>query len=233
MTYNCVVVDNDKMSRLVVRKFINKTHFLTLKYDIDNVKDASEILSGQNDEEVDIIFMDTEMPGMTGLDFVRSLPNTYNVVMIAAKKKYAVEAFERAVADYLIKPIAYDRFLKAVNRVISNIKKEKLFKTFNDHIYIRSNRKMIRLGYDQILFIEALSDYVIFNTRTSKHIVRHTMKGMEKRLPENTFSRVHRSYIVNLNKVSKIDDLQVYIDDRPFAIGASYKGALLKKFNPL
>lgn len=233
MILNCMVVDDDEMSRLVIKQFIEKTDFLTLAHDIDSMKEASEILLGESANEVDIVFLDIEMPEMSGIDLIKSLNYAYNVVVVSSKKDYAIEAFEGAVADYLVKPVEYDRFIKAVNKVKESLEKEKLLAEAEDHIYVKSDGRLFRLGYDNILFVEALADYVIFNTPNSKHIVHHTMKGIEKRLPESIFSRVHRSFIINRNKIHKIEDLQVHIGEKTFAIGASYRESLMEKFNLL
>jgi len=234
MALNCMVVDDDKMSRLVINKFIEKTDFLTLSHDLETTKEASDILLGESANDVDVVFLDIEMPGMSGLELVKSLQKAYNIILVTSKPEYATEAFEDAVADYLVKPVEYERFLKAANKVKDNLEKEKLLAEKEDHIYVKSDGKLYRLAYDNILFVEALADYVIFNTEVGrKHIVHHTMKGIEKRLPESIFSRVHRSYIINRNKINRIEDLQVYIGEKSFSIGASYKDSLIDKFNLL
>lgn len=234
MALNCMVVDDDKMSRLVINKFIDKTDFLTLTHDLDNTKEASDILLGESANDVDVVFLDIEMPGMTGLELVKSLQHAYNVILVTSKSEYATEAFEDSVADYLVKPVEYERFLKAANKVKDNLEKEKILAEKEDHIYVKSDGKLYRLAYNNILFVEALADYVIFNTESGrKHIVHHTMKGIEKRLPESLFSRVHRSYIINRNKINRIEDLQVFIGEKNFSIGASYKDSLMEKFNLL
>jgi DNA-binding LytR/AlgR family response regulator len=229
-----MVVDDDKMSRLVIKKFIDKTDSLVLTHDLDNTKEAHDILLGESANDVDIVFLDIEMPGMSGLDLVKELQHAYNVILVTSKKEYAIEAFEDAVADYLVKPVEYERFMKAVNKVKENLEKEKAIAEQEDEIYVKSDGRLFRLSYDNILFVEALADYVIFNTAAGKkHIVHHTMKGIEKRLPESIFSRVHRSYIINRKKIDKIEDLHVYIGEKTFSIGASYKDILMNKLNLL
>lgn len=229
-----MVVDDDKMSRLVINKYIEKTDFLTLSHDLDNTKEAGDVLLGESSNDVDVVFLDIEMPGMSGLELVKSLQKAYNVILVTSKEEYATEAFEDSVADYLMKPVEYERFLKAANKVRENLKKEQILAEKEDHIFVKSDGKLFRLAYDNILFVEALADYVIFNTEVGrKHIVHYTMKGIEKRLPESIFSRVHRSYIINRTKINRIEDLQVYIGEKNFSIGASYKDGLMSKFNML
>lgn len=234
MALNCMVVDDDKMSRLVINKYIDKTDFLTPTHDLDNTKEAYDILLGESANDVDVVFLDIEMPGMTGLELVKQLQVAYNVILVTSKSEYATEAFEDAVADYLVKPVEYERFLKAANKVRDNLEKEKLLAEKEDHIYAKSDGKLFRLAYKDIMYVEALADYVIFNMENGrKHIVHHTMKGIEKRLPESVFSRVHRSYIINRNRIQRIEDLQVFIGEKSFSIGASYKESLIEKFNLL
>jgi len=228
-----MVVDDDEMSRLILKKFIDKTDSLALSHDLDNAKDASKILLGESANDVDIVFLDVEMPEMSGMDLVNQLKSAYNVVLVTSKKDYAIEAFEGSVADYLVKPVEYERFLKAVSKVKESLEKEKILAEREDHIYVKSDGKLYRLAYDNVLFIEALADYVIFNTPKRKHIVHHTMKGIEKRLPDSIFSRVHRSFIINRTKIEKIEDLQVFIGEKSFSIGASYRESLMEKFNML
>ncbi|MEM9896362.1 MAG: LytTR family DNA-binding domain-containing protein [Bacteroidota bacterium] len=233
MALNCMIVDDDKMSRLVIEKFIEKTDFLTLTHNLDNSKEASDILLGESANDVDVVFLDIEMPGMSGLDLVKSLKHAYNIILVTSKSEYATEAFEDSVADYLVKPVEYERFLKAVNKVSETLEKEKILAEREDHVYVKSDGKLFRLAYNDILFVEALADYVIFNTEKRKHIVHHTMKGIEKKLPESIFSRVHRSYIINRTKIQRIEDLHVYIGEKNFSIGASYRESLMAKFNLL
>lgn len=233
MILNCMIVDDDEMSRLILKKFVDKTDFLAVSHDLDNAKDASKILLGESSNEVDIVFLDVEMPEMSGMELVESLQSAYNVVVVTSKKDYAIEAFEGAVADYLVKPVEYERFLKAVNKVKESLEKERKLAEREDHIYVKSDGRLIRLSYNDILFVEALADYVIFNTTGKKYIVHHTMKGIQKRLPDSIFSRVHRSYIINRNRIDKIEDLQVFIGEKTFAIGASYKDSLMGRLNLL
>ena len=234
MALNCMVVDDDEMSRLLIKKFIDKTDSLVLAYDLNNTRKAQDILLGESSNDVDIVFLDIEMPSMSGLDIVKSLQHAYNVILVTSKEEYAIEAFENSVADYLMKPVEYERFMKAVNRVKDTLKKEKLIAEQEDHIYVKSDGKLFRLSYDNIFFVEALADYVIFNMESGKkHIVHHTMKGIENRLPASIFSRVHRSYIINRNKIFKIEDIQVHIGEKMFSIGASYKESVMEKFNLL
>lgn len=233
MTLNCMIVDDDEMSRLLVSKFVEQTDFLTLTHVLDNTIEASNILIDEKNNDVDLVFLDVEMPEMTGLDLAKSLKNTYPIIFITSKKEYAIEAFEDNVLDYLVKPIEYTRFLKSAVKAKDQRDKELKFAEKEDHLFVKSGSKFVRIPYDELYFVEALADYVIFNSVKGKYIVHHTMKGIEKRLPVSIFSRVHRSYIVNRNRINHIEDFNIAISDKVIPIGASYKEGFLAKVNML
>ncbi|MEQ8470799.1 MAG: LytTR family DNA-binding domain-containing protein [Marinoscillum sp.] len=233
MTLNCMIVDDDEMSRLLVSKFVEQTDFLTLTHVLDNTIEASNILIDEKNNDVDLVFLDVEMPEMTGLDLAKSLKNTYPIIFITSKKEYAIEAFEDNVLDYLVKPIEYTRFLKSAVKARDQRDKELKFAEKEDHLFVKSGSKFVRIPYDELYFVEALADYVIFNSVKGKYIVHHTMKGIEKRLPVSIFSRVHRSYIVNRNRINHIEDFNIAISDKVIPIGASYKEGFLAKVNML
>ena len=225
---NCIVVDDDEMSRKVVVHFIEKTNFLQLTKEFDNAIDTSQYL---DEEHVDIIFLDIQMPEMSGMDFINTLEKDCEIILITSEQKYAVEAFEKKVTDYLVKPMEYSRFLQACQKAQTNveIKREKAVK--RKEFYVRTDAKIVRIPYEKILFVEALADYVIIQTESKKHIVHFTMKGIVNRLPEDEFVRTHRSYIVNLDKIEALEDNSLLIGEKYIPIGASYKEALLDRLN--
>ena len=233
MILNCMIVDDDEMSRLLISKFVEKTDFLNLSHVLDNTIDASNILIGERNNDIDLVFLDVEMPEMTGLELAKSLQNNYPVIFITSKKDYAIEAFEDNVVDYLVKPIEYTRFLKAAMKVRDQLEKELKFAEKENHIFVKSDSRNVRISFNELHFVEALADYVIFNTDKGKYIVHHTMKGIEKRLPASIFSRVHRSYIVNRNKINHIEDFNISLGSKMIPIGASYKEAFLERINML
>lgn len=228
-----MIVDDDEMSRLLVSRFIEQTDFLNLTHVLDNTIEASNILVGEKNNDVDLVFLDVEMPEMTGLELSKSLKNTYPIIFITSKKEYAIEAFEDNVLDYLVKPIEYTRFLKSVIKAREEREKELKFAEMENHIFVKSDSKLVRIPFENLFFVEALADYVIFNTLKGKFIVHHTMKGIEKRLPMSMFSRVHRSYIINRSKISNIEDFNISISDKVIPIGASYKDEFLSRVNML
>ncbi|MEQ9218759.1 MAG: LytTR family DNA-binding domain-containing protein [Cyclobacteriaceae bacterium] len=229
---NCIVVDDDEASRLMITKYIDKTDFLDLSGAFDNAIDASNLLLSNDKHNVDLIFLDIEMPDMSGLDLARSLNGLQPVIFITSQKGYAAEAFEGNTVDYIVKPPEYSRFLKAVQKA-----KERYEKTRNseleNYIFVKSESRFVRIPFDELIYLEALADYVIFHTINSKYVVHHTMKGIEKRLPDSIFSRVHRSFIINRTKISQIEDIHVSIGDNKIPIGAFYREKFLSKLNIL
>lgn len=228
-----MIVDDDEMSRLLVTKFVEQTDFLNLSHVLDNTIEASNILIGEKNNDVDLVFLDIEMPEMTGMQLAKSLNNAHPIIFITSKKEYAIEAFEDNVLDYLVKPIEYTRFLKAAVKAKEQREKELKYAERENHIFVKSDSRLVRIPYTDLFFVEALADYVIFNTVKGKFIVHHTMKGIEKKLPVSVFSRVHRSYIINRNKISHIEDFNISITDKVIPIGASYKEQFLNKINQL
>ena len=211
MILNCMVVDDDEMSRLLISKFVEQTDFLNLSHVLSDTIEASNILVDNNNNDVDLVFLDIEMPEMTGAELAKSLNNLYPIIFITSSKEHAIEAFEDNVLDYLVKPIEYPRFLKAAVKAKEQLEKELLFAEKENHLFVKSDSRHVRIPYEDLYFVEALADYVIFNTKKGKFIVHSTtMKGIEKKLPRSVFSRVHRSYIVNRDKINHMEDFNLF-----------------------
>lgn len=227
-----MVVDDETISRKILSRYVEKTEFLTLSHELTNGIEASNILL-KEEADIDLIFLDIEMPEMTGLELIESLDRSYQVVLTTSAERYAVDAFELNVIDYLVKPIEYPRFLKAALKARDNL--DSLIKTSEGQstIFIKSDSKLVKLDIEEINFVEALADYVIFNTTKGKFIVHYTMKGIEKRLSSNDFVRVHRSFIINTKKINALEDMNVTMTDKSIPIGASYKESLYKRLNIL
>ncbi|HAA15747.1 MAG TPA: DNA-binding response regulator [Cytophagales bacterium] len=230
MKLKCMVVDDDQTSRQIVEHYVKKTNFLRLDHVCESAIDASNILM---EEDVDILFLDVEMPEMSGMDLLKTIDNSIEVIMVTSARDYAPEAFEAAVTDYLVKPIEYSRFLKAVTKAKENIEafQRKLKDSDQNNIYVKTDAKIVKITMDNIQFIEALADYVVINTEKKKYIVHSTMKGIEKRLPERYFARVHRSYIVNVGHIEALEDNSIMIKEKGIPIGASYKDNFLSRLN--
>ncbi len=232
-----IVVDDDQLSRKVIEEFINRTESLTLVNSFSNAVDAINIIQNGK-EEVDLIFLDVEMPEMSGIEFLKSIKITPQVVIISSKESYALEAFEYDVTDYILKPVSYSRFFKAISKVQKRVQAEEGHSTFSetsDEIFIKKNSVLIRLNYNDILFVEALENYVTVTTFNERFTIHFTMKSILSRLPEKRFKRVHRSYIININKIKGIEDNNIIIDleegRKLIPIGKSYKESLMNDIN--
>ncbi len=230
---NCIIIDDDKLSRRVVEEFINKTDFLNHIDSFSNALDAISLFKSGN--EVHLIFLDIEMPEMTGIEFLKTLKNPPQIIIISSKEQYAIEAFEYDVTDYLLKPIAYSRFFKAADKAYSQYLKKPAETGKKNEIFIKKNSSLIKLKYEDILWVEALENYVIVNTYDDKFTIHFTMKSIEKKLPPSRFSRVHRSYIVNTSSINLIEDNSIIIPveggTKSIPIGKSYKDKLMDDLN--
>ena len=228
------VIKSDYITKFnPIEEFINKTESLTLCGSFSTALDGINYLKQQ--ENVDLIFLDIEMPEMSGIDFMEALKNLPQIIIISSKGKYAIDAFEYDVTDYLLKPVAYARFYKAVDKVMNRQKQTNLNSNSKDEIFIKKNSSLVRLKYDDILWVEALENYVIFNTFSEKYTIHFTMKAVEVKLPTNKFVRVHRSFIVNTSSISEIDDNTIIVKtvdgNKSIPIGKSYRDKLMNDLN--
>ena len=230
---NCIIIDDDKLSRRVIEEFINKTESLALLGSFSAAVEAINFL--KQHENVDLIFLDIEMPEMSGIDFLDALKNLPQIIIVSAKGKYALNAFEYDVTDYLLKPVVYARFYKAIDKAMSRVKKSNLSTIGKEEIFIKKNSSLVRLRYDDILWVEALENYVIFNTFSEKFTIHFTMKAVEQKLPSIKFARVHRSFIVNTSAIKEIDDNAIIIQtsdgNKAIPIGKSYRDKLMNDLN--
>lgn len=229
--YTCIVIDDEPLARQGMKLHIDDLDLLVSKGEFGNAIRAGEFLASN---DIDIIFLDIEMPGMTGIEFLKLIPNKSMVILTTAYPQYALEAFELDVIDYLLKPIKFDRFFRAVNKGIEIIKlnsrgASEIEPVNNNEIYIKSDRKYIKLNYRDIRFIKGLKDYVIIHTEKEKYITALNVKTILKKLPDNIFSRVSKSYIINIDKINSVDIDTIYLGTEEIPLGNSYKEAFIKK----
>ncbi len=230
---NCIVVEDDKLSRKLLEEFIAKTDGIELAGSFENGVKAANMLSNENN--VDLIFLDIEMPEMDGLDFLGSLINLPQVIITSAGVQYAVKAFDFDVTDYLLKPISYSRFYTATQKARKRHNLSRFDSVVNDEIFIKKGANLVKMRFTDILWVEALENYVILNTAEEKFTIHFTMKAIEKKLPRPSFTRIHRSYIVNTKNITVIKDnaVEISYDDitQSIPIGKSYKENLMKDIN--
>jgi len=230
---NCIIIDDDELSRRVVEEFIGRTDFLNLTHSFSSAVEAINYI--KQGEEVHLIFLDVEMPEMTGIEFLNSLTHPPQVIIVSSKEKYAIQAFDYSVTDYLLKPITYARFFKAASKAYELFNKGRSLTDTDKEIFIKKNSSLVRIKYNDILWVEALENYVVINTTTDKFTIHFTMKSIENQLPVVKFKRVHRSFIVNVSRITSSEDNSVVIkmadSKKVIPIGKSYREKLLNEIN--
>jgi len=233
---NCIIIDDDELSRVLLASNIEKIEFLNLKKQFENAPDAIKYL--QKHPDIDLIFLDIEMPEMTGIGFLQSLANLPQVIITSSKTNYALEAFEYDVTDYITKPISYARIYKAVQRAYENLIKFKQAPDLGDGVFIKKSATSFhRLMYEEILWVEALENYVGIHTFDKKFTILFTMKSFLAKMPANSFERIHRSFIANLSKAEYIQEDQIFYNTKDglksIPIAKSYKQIMMDKLNTI
>ena len=228
MKLRCLVIDDDDIQRALIASFVEQTDFLTLSGDFESAIKASNYL---HKSEVDIILLDVEMPEMSGIDLLNSMETRPPVILITSNEKYAVEAFDYSVTDYLVKPVSFTRFLKAVKRAKHVFELQRESDQERNEIFIRVNSILNKLDLSDILFIKAAVDYVDIYTSSDNHMINSSLSAMMQKLPKEDFIRVHRSFIVRIDKIDNIDGNIITVSDNLIRIGRSYKDNLMRRIN--
>ncbi len=228
---SCIVVDDEPMAREILSSFIAKVPNLQL---VKSCKNASEALDAVNSEKIDLFFLDINMPNITGLSLAKLISKRGKVIFTTAYREYAVEGFNLKAVDYLLKPIAFDRFLEAIQAFFETINptvsdEHRLEESLSDFFFVRSDRKMVRVDFESILYIESLSDYVKIHTDTKTIVTRETITNIEGKLPQKLFLRIHRSYIVAIKSITSYTSEFIEVHRKALPISRSYREAILKK----
>lgn len=229
----CILIDDEEMSSRILEEYIGKTTFLELTNTFSNAIDAINFLKEGN--TVDLIFLDIEMPEMTGIEFLNSIQDPPQIIVVSAREKYAIKTFEYDnITDYILKPITYARFFKAANRALENSVRD-IHHNDSKEVFLKRSNSLVKIKYEDILWIEALENYVVINTPDDKFTIHFTMKAIESQLPGTIFKRVHRSFIVNIKSIYSIEDNSILIKladgNRFIPIGKSYRDKLMKEIN--
>ena len=217
MTIKVIIIDDEPLALDVLETYISKMPDMDLVAKCGNALEANEALKKH---DVDLMFLDIQMPQLTGIDFLKTLSNPPLVIFTTAYANYALEGFELNAVDYLLKPISLERFMKAGNKAIEQITLQRRDNgaTSNgeeaDFIFVKADKKMVKIRYDEILYIEGLKDYVIIRTNEGRVITLQTMKSLESKLPGNLFKRIHRSYILNTTKIQSVEGNMVEIIEK-------------------
>ena len=228
---NCLIVDDNKIARTVLKHLVSQFDFISLVAECANSKEAMNELSKHR---VDLILLDVEMPDINGFEFLKSMPDHPLVILITAKPEYALEAFEYNIVDFVVKPPKEERFLKAISRAkeIFDSRSNQL-ELNKEFFFIREKGISSKLLINDILYIQALGDYVSIYTTGKKYTIHYTLSAIEKELPSTRFMRVHRSYIVALDKIDTLEEGSVFIYQTPIPVGDSQRSVLSKRLNHL
>ncbi len=237
---NAIIVDDEPLAQDVLETYIQRVPGLNLVQKCSNAFEANEALQNH---QVDLMFLDIQMPQLAGTDFLKTLNNPPLVIFTTAYPNFAVEGFELNALDYLLKPISLERFMKAVNKASeklapktkSSLAEAPIEEGALDFIFVKADKKLVKVNFDDVVYIEGLKDYVIIKLDTSRVITLQTMKSLEDKLPTQKFKRIHRSYIVNLRKVNAIvgNMIEVMEKGQPkhLPIGKNYRDELLELIN--
>ncbi len=225
---NCLVVDDEPIARNGMLEYIEQVEFLQVVAECKNAIEASSALQNHH---VDLVFLDIQMPKITGIVFLKNLSTPPLVIFTTAFPEYAIEGYELNIVDYLLKPVSFERFFKAVVKAQAylNLKIKHDLTTSEPYFFVKSNQKLEKIYIDDILYIEALSNYVILHTKSKKDIVYMSFKGIESQLPGNLFMKIHKSFIVAVNAISTIDNNEVILADHILPISKSYRPAVMSR----
>ena len=237
MNIRCIAVDDEPLALDIIESYVSKLPFLHLVKTCSSATEAMQVL---HEEQVDLMFLDIEMPELTGIQFLNILKKQPLIIFTTAYPDYALEGFNQDAVDYLLKPIPFDRFLKAVTkaqeRLQRNVKVTEAHPaapaihapTEHDFMFVKADYKTIRVDFKDILWIEGLKDYIIIQTKDQKIITLLSMNKMMEKLPDTKFLRVHRSFIVSLQKIDSIEKSRIRIGNKEVPIGEVYKEQFLK-----
>jgi DNA-binding LytR/AlgR family response regulator len=229
----CLVVDDEPLALDILEDYISKVPFLTL---VKTTTSAIEGLSLVQSDAIDLVFLDVQMPELTGIQFLKIINGKCDVILTTAYSQYALDGYELDVVDYLLKPIAFDRFYKAAQKVLqnsgnTNTPAPEVLSTQKNHdfIFVKTEHKIQKIYLDDILYIEGLKDYISIFTRSERIITLQNMKKMEESLPSKSFIRVHKSYIIALGKIESIERSRIQIGEKIIPIGDTYREYFFKQ----
>lgn len=235
-TINCLVVDDEPLAANLLKRHIGQFPQLRLVATCGNAIEAFDLL---RNESINLLFLDIQMPGIDGIKFARSLQHPPSIIFTTAYRNYAVESYELDVVDYLLKPITLERFFKAIDKYLARIKNIELPQSTTDEaedsevpfVYVNTNRKYVKVRFDEVLYVESLKDYVSIHLPKRRILTKDKISEFEQKLPRY-FLRVHRSYLVNVQKITAYTMHDIEVDGKEIPIGGSYKKgviAFLKK----
>ncbi len=233
---NCIIIDDEPMAREILVTYITRIPNLNL---IKSCSNAIEGLNIINDKNIDLLFLDINMPEISGLSLAKSIHKKTKIIFTTAYREYAADGFDLQAIDYLLKPIAFDRFLQSVNKFLEipyslkNQSTENKSFTNNNFIFVRVDRKMLKIDFDSILYIESLSDYIKIHTQEKTIVTRETITNIQTKLPTTLFLRIHRSFIISISSINSYTNEYIEINKKAIPISRSYKEEVLNKLNSI
>lgn len=232
---NCIIVDDEPMAREILQTHLEKITFVNVLATCKNAIEAYNVLNSQT---IDLVFLDINMPEVSGLSLAKSINKDINVIFTTAYRDYAVDGFTLEAVDYLLKPISFERLLQAINKLnknlvvtVQNPVKENTHK--QDFIFVRADRKMVKINFSDINYIESLSDYIKIHLADKTIVTRETISNIEAKLPQADFLRVHRSYIISIAKISSFTNEFIEVNAKAIPISRSYKTSVLNTLENL
>ena len=239
----CIAVDDEPLALDIIEDYISKVPFLELVKRTENAIEALQLVQAGG---IDLVFLDIQMPDLTGIQFLKIATGKSNYILTTAYSQYALESYDLNVSDYLLKPIAFDRFYKAVEKVYNQVQKAPVVATpvavvapaapaalspIQDFIFVKTEHKIQKIQLDEILYIEGLKDYISIFTKNERVITLQNMKKMEETLPSTQFIRVHKSYIISLDKIESIERSRISICGKIIPIGDTYREEFFKRID--
>mgnify|MGYP000321321571 FL=1 len=230
---NCIIVDDEPLAREAIELLVKDITYLSLTGTFNNAASAAGFME---EHTVDLIFLDIQMPGITGIDFARKISKRTLIIFTTAYSEYALDSYEVDAIDYLIKPVEPERFRKATDKALSyhslllQEEKENIEPAADDYFFVKSDRKYFKVNFEDILFVEGLKDYVILQLEEQRIITRMNLKAMYELLPKSLFLRVNKSYVVNTARIEAFDNNDIFIKTHEIAIGNSYRDSFFEEF---
>lgn len=227
---NCLIVDDEAIAREVIATHLSKIDNINIVASCSHAMEALNIIRSHN---IELVFLDINMPEISGISFAKSINSNIKIIFTTAYRDYAVEGFELQAVDYLLKPISFERLLKAVNTYFEVYSDTKSFSTTqpenNNFMFVRSDRRMLKVDFESIIYIESYSDYIKIHLANETIVTRETISAIEAKLPSDKFLRIHRSFIIAINKISSFTNEHVVIVNKALTISRSYKKDVLKR----
>ncbi|MDB5015093.1 MAG: DNA-binding response regulator [Sphingobacteriales bacterium] len=230
----CLIIDDEKLALELLEDNVRQVPFLTLA---GSCRNSFEVITVLKEQAIDLIFLDIKMPGISGLELIKSLQNPPLIILVTAFEHHAIEAFELNVVDYLLKPVSFDRFLLAANKALDLFMlrqhSKQIQSTHHDHIFVNASYSLVKVRLQDIIYIEGLKDYVKIHLigNAKPVITRINMRDLVVKLPSDLFMRIHKSFIIALDKIESIQKYKLVIADREIPIGESYREILQLHIN--